>query len=320
MSGALSNVMSGKDACRVAHQFCEYLGTEVHADALRGLTAGQLVTAQGMAKGFLAFQPCTDGDLVRQSPLDSLACNFLDLGSKCVILGTNVEEWNLFSPLPMLNARKRLGTVVKNLAAHVGPSRMASVKDEQERQVFEDELRQLLKGVRSEQSVLTWRELEKEFLSELVFHAPARLAAEKLSAVVQRVYVYSFRFGAGRLGAAHGTELPLLFGTHKSHWVLSELTGARAEPAAADLVSRALMASFASFARSGVPKLPISTLPGPRLEWPEYTLGSSRSIFVFDEDCKVISQRESTLGKAASALLDKAARPFGFTPVPRARL
>lgn len=320
MSGALSNVMSGEDASHVAHQFCEYLGTEAHADALRGLTAGQLMTAQGMTKGALAFQPCIDGELVRQSPFDLLACNFLDLGSKSVILGTNVEEWNLFSPLRMMNGRKRLGDVVKRLAAHAGPSRMASIKDEQERQVLEDELRELFKEVRSEQSTLNWSDLEKEFLSELVFHAPARLAAEKLTATVQRVYVYSFRFGAGRLGAAHGTELPLLFGTHKRHWVLSELTGARAEPAAADLVSRALMASFASFARSGVPTLPKSILPGPQLEWPECARGSTRSVFVFDEDCRVISERESALGKAASVLLDSALRPFGFKPTPRAKL
>mmetsp|Transcript_110376 Transcript_110376/g.351878 ORF Transcript_110376/g.351878 Transcript_110376/m.351878 type:complete len:124 (+) Transcript_110376:1267-1638(+) len=84
----------------------------------------------------------------------------------------------------------------------------------------------------------------------MVFVVPSRLAAQQLAKSAGAVFLYSIDFDAGRLGAAHAFELPLLFGVHTKNRVLKELSGAWREPQAAEALSRSMMACF-SFFRAG---------------------------------------------------------------------
>ena len=136
------------------------------------------------------------------------------------------------------------------------------------------EIRNLLKLIRAEQKLDWWGDVLKAFQTMLVFTAPAYLAAEACVPSVRNVYMYSFAFDAGMLGAAHGMELPLLFGTHNKHWALQRLSGAHRDKVAAESVSNLLIDNFGSFAHTGSP------LPS----WPSYEVGKKSSTYLIDRE------------------------------------
>ncbi|CAE8682415.1 unnamed protein product [Polarella glacialis] len=316
MSGAFSNVMSNEDAAHVSRQFCRKAGVEdISADSLRALSAEQLLTAQGTVPGYMPFQPCVDGELIPDLPLAALAREGISpqLSSKQVMVGFTAEEFNLFSPLPSrFMRRKPLAEVSKHVAAMLGPSRMAAAVDQQLPQEVEPEIRQLLKQIRAENNFSNWRDAGKQLMTLLVFHAPALLAAESLSRTAESVFVYSYNFDAGRFGSAHGSELALLFGTQRKHWLLAELSGAKKDPDSADAMSSTLMSRFAAFARTGS-----ANSCSAAADWPVYNSGSgdeSRSVFVLDRECKVVSPSGSA--QRMMSLLSRVRRPFGFKPGP----
>lgn len=317
MSGALSNVMTREDAAGLSHQVCRNAGTEVHADALRKLTAQELLSAQFKVKAAMPFQPCVDGELIPHLPFESLIHEAEGLRTKQVILGTCANEWNLFRPIPsLLEIRTKLASTAKNIASHAGPAKMAVAADKSQQESIEHELRTLLKNVRADKNLGNWGAAEKELMTTLVFGNPGRQAAVALSGVVDSVYVYSYNFGAGRLGAAHATELPLLFGTHNKHWMLGEFSGHKADPQSTDRLSHTLMACFGSFARNGSPTPPALPEASAHLQWPQYTSGDVPAVFVFDKECKVVHEDDNVVAKTMSRLFSGQQRPFG---VPGAR-
>lgn len=306
--------MTHEDAVHVGLRFCEQVGVDASADSLRGVSPEKLLAAQaGMRAGSMPFQPCVDGDLLPEIPLTSVAQGFVDLGNKQVVIGTTANEWDFFSPAPRLT-RKPLVKLVRKAAAHLGPARMGSVGEEEDIDVLRGALSGMMKALRSEGGLNCWGAAENRLYTWLIFHAPARLAAEALSRTADKVFVYSFDFDAGRLGAAHATELPLLFGTHRAHWVLKEMSGFNAEPEAADHVSKKLMECFASFARAGS--------PAPPAEWPQYTSAENPRVFVFDRECKAVQEPDSVAFQQLMGLIARAQRPYGVksTVKPRARL
>ena len=58
---------------------------------------------------------------------------------------------------------------------------------------------------------------------------------------------------AGLLGAAHASEVGLLFGTHKIAAPMKYLTGFQQNPKGAQKVSQELMLSFGNFVKTGNP-------------------------------------------------------------------
>lgn len=328
----MSNVLERDDAENIAKRFCEYASVDCNAESLRSLTAEQMLAVQvklyvkfssgGLTfpSGFLVFSPCVDGVLLPARPLDALEQGIVNLTQKQIMIGSNAQEINLFSGPSILQSRRSLPGVVGSLAAQFGPSRMSSVTSRQED--AGQDLRDLVKIVRREQCLSTWNEAERQLFTMIVFGAPARLAAESLSRVADQVFLYNFAFDAGRWGAAHAAELPLVFGTHQRHWMLEHFSGARKDAEGADTLSRLLMGSFCSFARSGSPNFEAtgmehgsntSLFPAP-LYWPPLAPGeSSTPTYVFDRHCRI----ETNLGGAALArimqLVSQAQRPFGVT-------
>lgn len=336
MSGALSNVLKREDAAAVACNFCKRAGVWGSADggtgvvdmaALRQLSTEKLLSAQLAVRGQMPFQPCVDGELVPDLPLKALASGAVRLEGKQVMLGSNVEEFNLFRPFP--SRQQTLDAASNRIVAILAPSRMGAVSGESQQLEVQREVRDHLKSLRVDNKLASWNDAAKRFLSSLIFHAPAHLAAEALGrANCGGLFVYSFAFDAGRLGAAHAAELPLLFGNQHRHWILRELSGARKAPDAADAVSRELMARFGAFARTGSPNRPeADSGDAACLPWPTYSPEEvAPATFVFDHPCRVDRQPCGAVLKGTAALVRRARRPLGLkikvesTSPPLARL
>eukprot|EP00929_Paragymnodinium_shiwhaense_P073490 TRINITY_DN37463_c0_g1_i1.p1 TRINITY_DN37463_c0_g1~~TRINITY_DN37463_c0_g1_i1.p1 ORF type:complete len:577 (-),score=107.19 TRINITY_DN37463_c0_g1_i1:126-1856(-) len=324
MSGALSNVMRKQDSEEVAQKFSRQVGVEddVDIESLKNASTEALFVASqkviGLA-GHMPWQPCVDGELIPELPLEALAKGTVDLSSKQVIIGHTANEWNFFKPLPssvnaLLYGRKPLADFVGKHATTFAEHRMGAKTDA----VVAEEVREIMKILRQDRGSRNWAEAEKDFLTMLVFSAPAKLAADALSGAAERVFLYSFDFDAGRMGAAHATELALLFGMHRKHWILSELSGAKKAPEAADAVSRAMIASFGSFARTGQPMLPDdgANTNDNALSWPAYRRGAgdeARPVFVFDRQCRLSNEPCETALERVANLLRSVTRPFGVT-------
>jgi len=203
MSGALSNVLRCSDARLIGDNFCKVLRVAADADALRTLSAKELLDGQWKllfaTDGAMQFQPCVDDELVLDVPLTMLDRQPELVRDKVILLGSNAHEWMLFSPFPssLWNRRLSLDAAVK--LAH-RPLRRNAMNC-----VFEQdpllEIRNLLKLIRAEQKLDWWGDVLKAFQTMLVFTAPAYLAAEACVPSVRNVYMYSFAFDAGMLGA-----------------------------------------------------------------------------------------------------------------------
>ena len=319
MSGACCNVMSAEDASAIGREFVvatlggksAELTEGERLDGLRSLSTAEMLGAQARfaaANGsFMAFQPCVDGELVLALPCyRAPVC----LSGKQIIIGTCSQEWNLFSPLPSISALPFVpGSSLNAVAAQ------AAHFQRQGCALSEAEARSLLKAIRREQGLVSWDAAFKALNTALVFTAPARASANALCSNADTVFVYSYEFGAGILGACHAAELPLLFGTHASHWALKGLSGAHAEPARADAVSEALASAFVRFALTGSPG-------GAGAEWQPYSLGAE-SIFRFGEESmgaeaesmaevgSSVASPPSEALRLAVALVERSARPFG---------
>lgn len=325
MSGALSNCMTAEDAAIIGQDVAEQLGVPLNAEALRGISAKDLLNAQSNVNSAMQFQPCVDGELIVGRPLNALAKGAVSLADKQVLLGCTSKEFNLFKP-PNLG-RKPLDDLTKKVAAYLGPKRLAVASTEEEQCELQLQLRELMKGIRQARGAKSWDDVEFEFSSLVVFEAPSRLAARQLAESAQSVFMYSIDFDAGRLGPAHAFELPLLFGTHTDNRIIRELCGAQREPEAAGDISRALMSCFCAFARVGAPT-PTGAAPdtaaaseeaggspaGRRIpHWPAYKPADDPCVFVFDRECHVVRGPPTPVMSETMALLERAQRPYGVT-------
>ena len=103
-----------------------------------------------------------------------------------------------------------------------------------------------------------WPKLAFKVATDVIFEAPAILLCEEHAATRasnRKTFRYRFDYDGGEVGAAHGIELPFLWGTHIMHRVKPELrvlvgdAGSRKHVSAA----KALRAAWAHFFKSGDP-------------------------------------------------------------------
>lgn len=331
MSGALSNVLTAEDACTVSRRLCKIVGVDANAELLEEVSVERLLAAQNMmfgSSGFMPFQPCIDGELILDYPRNLLQSGNPLLAKKQIIVGTTAQEFNLFIPpqLSLVRSKESLDATTSKVTSILGPSRLASTSAESEEEITESEIRDMLKTIRAEGNLQGWREAYSDLLTMLVFRGPAYLAAECLSNVVERVYVYSFDFDAGRIGPAHISELPLLFGTHQRHWFFAEVSGAKKDPATANAVSHDMMSRFAAFVSSGVPDALNSSSADSKLSWPPCPVGRVSDVFSFKRRSEVIRNADSPALRQIMDYVARARRPFGVRikvdsrVVPKARL
>jgi para-nitrobenzyl esterase len=272
-SGAMHNVSTEEQATKVAEVFLDELGiTSEDVEALRfgraaDLQRAQAATAQrlGMREGLLPWQPSVDGDFLPWTGLEALEKG--EVARVPALVGSNRDEWRLFTLFD--RASRNLGEdgLVKRLVRQLG-------SDDEARAAIE-----VYRGARRGRSPgRMWEAIQ----TDRVFSHPAQRAADGLcvSGVPVWRYLYSWRapLVGRRIGAGHGTELPLVFGTLRDGLLRRSLGASRN----ARRLSHRMQDAWIAFAREGDP----SHVHLP--EWPRYDPGE-RATLDFDTESRVVA-------------------------------
>ncbi|MGW7041924.1 carboxylesterase/lipase family protein [Streptomyces avermitilis] len=209
------------------------------------------------------FSPVVDGEVLPVTPWQALAAGAArDVE---LIVGHNREEFRLFVLLA---------------------GQLGKITDEEARAA----LRRFGPGQDAEQAYRTAfpgaspGELHERVMSDWLFHMPSLHLAEAQLSGGGRAHVYELTWPApgngGVLGACHGLDIPLLFGTFDADLGSLLFAGADPSPEAEALSSR-FRASWTAFARTGDPG------------WPTYDT-ERRLVQVLDADPKITPYPEET--------------------------
>lgn len=275
-SGAAHHISTGDDSARYGRRFLRHLGLETFDPrVLQDLSPKQLLKAQTQAipgipaRGLLPWQPTVGDDLLPRPPLDAIA----DGAASGVelIVGTNHDEWAFFTP-----ARPSLRTLTwQQLERHA------------ERILREHRI----EGITGAEALAVYRASRKEELdspyrlyvalrTDEVFRIPAQQLLETQAPHQPRIFCYRLDFPvpalSSTLGACHGADLPLVFGTH-THPALLPFFLASGE---ARRLSDAIQDAWSSFARRGSPS---HSSVGPWAPWEPV----ARKTMILDQDCRL---------------------------------
>ncbi len=273
-SGAMHNVSSEDQATKVAEVFLDELGiTSEDVEALRFGRVADVQRAQGAAavrmglrEGLLPWQPSVDGDFLPRTCLEALATG--EVSKVPTLVGSNRDEWRLFTLFDRATRALDEDGLVERLTRQLGSADEARAAVE------------VYRGAgRGRRSVARmWEAIQ----TDRVFTHPAQRAADGLAELGVPVwrYLYSWRppLVGRRLGAGHGLELPLVFGTLRDGFMRNSLGASRD----ARRLSRRMQDAWITFARDGDPHHP--RLP----EWPGYEAGE-RATLDFDTKSSVLA-------------------------------
>jgi para-nitrobenzyl esterase len=244
-SGGTFQFHTRESAARAARRFLGELGVEPSeaARVLRELPARRLLDTHQQTvfklgrNPLLAFEPVVDGDSLPVSPLEAV-----QTGSAArvpLLVGTTRDEWNLFGALdPELKNLDDAGLVEKVASRTGGADAVALI----------DAYRCAREGFARTDPVALYLAIE----SDRIFRIPSIRLAEAHSRREPRTFMYLVTWKSpameGSLGACHGVELPLVFGTlgRGMDW----LTGGGPE---ANAISERMMDAWIAFARSANP-------------------------------------------------------------------
>ncbi len=274
-SGAAHNVSTREQGAQIAGLFLGELGIRADDDdALANAPLGDVLRAQAsvavlrsMRQGLLAWQPSVDGDLLPRTALESIAAG--EGSAVPLLVGTNLEEWNLFLLGDAAGRRLDDDGLRKRLVRSL-PGADASGRPHAERAL------EAYRHARSGRGRGSARRLWSAFQSDRIFHFPASRLAELQLQRTPHVYSYLFAWGPPLLGAAHGVEIPFVFGTIRNP-VLRPIFGLAPT---AQRLSRAMQQVWLAMARSGKPES--ESLPA----WPAYD-PERRPTLVFERRCAV---------------------------------
>ena len=193
------------------------------------------------------FSPVVDGEVLPCTPWEALAAG---AGRDVELLvGHNRDEYRLF-----LAMADRLGRITEEQAAAA--------------------LRTFAPGPDGERAYRAAfpdappTELYERVQTDWLFNMPSQRLAEAQIAGGGRAHLYELTWPApalgGALGACHGLDIPLLFGTYEADLGALLFMGAGVPPEARALTAR-FQSAWTGFARSGDPGWPAYEVPGERL-------------------------------------------------------
>lgn len=249
-SGAASHIFTTEEAARLTDELLGILGM-TGSDVMERLetlpvddllAAHEQLATRHVRRG-LVSRPVVDGEVLDRQPLDAVRAGAAtDIP---LMIGTNLDEWRLFSladPSTASTDESRLSAVLTGLG--VDPSRVLS-------------------AYRRRLAEATPADLLNAILSDSTFRIPAIRLAEAQATAGGRAWMYLFRWPSpqfgGALGSCHALELPFVFNNldkEGSSFFLGD------DPPA-DL-ARDMNATWATFARHGDP------VGGGLGEWPLY--------------------------------------------------
>ncbi|MFF7281344.1 carboxylesterase/lipase family protein [Streptomyces griseorubiginosus] len=203
------------------------------------------------------FSPVVDGEVLPCTPWEALAAG---AGRDVELLvGHNRDEYRLF-----LAMAERLGKITEEQAA--AALRMFAPGPDGER------------AYRAAFPDASPTELYERVQTDWLFNMPSQRLAEAQVAGGGRAHVYELTWPApalgGALGACHGLDIPLLFGTYEADLGGLLFMGAGVPPEAKALTAR-FQSAWTAFARGGDPG------------WPAYEASSGRLTQVLDVEPEV---------------------------------
>ncbi|MFC8432925.1 carboxylesterase/lipase family protein [Streptomyces sp. NPDC057253] len=193
------------------------------------------------------FSPVVDGEVLPCTPWEALAAG---AGRDVELLvGHNRDEYRLF-----LAMADRLGRITEEQAA--AALRMFAPGPDGER------------AYRAAFPDASPSELYERVQTDWLFNMPTQRLAEAQIAGGGQAHLYELTWPApalgGALGACHGLDIPLLFGTYEADLGAFLFMGAGVPPEARALTAR-FQSAWTGFARSGDPGWPAYEVPGGRL-------------------------------------------------------
>lgn len=235
------------------------------AGAALSATMGERVDRWGqVAPTVTPFSPVVDGEVLPVTPWQALAAG---AGRDVeLVVGHNAQEYRLFLAMAGI-----LGKVTEEQAA--GVLRLFAPGGDAGARAYREAYPDADAG-----------ELFERVQSDWLFHIPSLHLAEAQVAGGGRAHVYELTWAApgmgGVLGACHGLDIPLLFGTYQADLGNLLFAGVEVSEEARALTAR-FQTSWTSFARSGDPG------------WPAYD-PEQRLVQVLDVEPKVVPYPEET--------------------------
>ncbi|KRA43290.1 carboxylesterase family protein [Devosia sp. Root635] len=240
MSGPASRIIAPETATSLTADFLERTGVAAGDEAaLQALPVATILATQEQvlathlgernAPGGRTFGIVLDGESLQRHPLDGLASGrFRD---HRIVTGWARDEarmWYAFGMMPEVESRAAL---LASIARFDGTDAGAS-----------------LAALEAERSGLSFTQYEEIFLSRAIYREPALRTLKTHASAGGTGFAYEFAwvpaFEGGRLGAAHGSDEPFVFGD------LGRVPLARGDGAAEALAAGMSGALFA-YARSG---------------------------------------------------------------------
>ena len=244
---------------RIAERFLFHLGIDGDSpDALRAVSSERLLEVQtamspvtdvDAALGGMPFQPCVDGEILQQLPIEAVRAG--SAAGVPVLVGSTLDEWKLLGPsdpsiyaLDTAGLRERVAGVLGENAGRVA-------------EIYEKAVSQ--RGVEA-----TPTEVFLALETDRVFRMPALQLAEAQRQHDTPVFNYLFTWPSpamgGMLGSCHALELCFVFGTIDAT-NSRDFCGSGPE---CDALEEAVQESWLAFAKTGSPGNPTVG------DWPHY--------------------------------------------------
>jgi para-nitrobenzyl esterase len=260
------------EAVMVAERFLETLGINGgDARALRSLTVEHILAADMKLRAMMAgpgealrltvTEPVVDGVTIPEVPIEAVKQG----SSKNIplLIGTCLEEWNLFAMMQPDLAKVDKAEMIKRLEFFIPAEHVPTVVD-------------AYRKAREKRGVSTKpADLLSAIQTDLMFRMPAVKLVEAQRTNNQRVYNYLFTWISpvmgGILGACHALDIGFVFRTFDDAFCG---TGPDAER-----LSKCIQDAWTAFARTGDPS---SESVG---SWPPY--GNLKMTMMLGKDCHI---------------------------------
>lgn len=250
-----------EDVTAIARRVLADLGSTI--DELPGVPEARILAVQeklSREKGLGAFAPFIDGVTVPESPIAAVQRGAV--ADVPLLLGSNRDEWTLFE---VFLGDRTITPFEVPLRARLGNT-----------------LDELLAVYQRERPGRTEKQAWIDLIGDVAFRIPAIRLAEAQSDHQRGVYMYRFDWASpalgGRLGAAHGLDLPFVW--NRTDLPASKILLGEAAETAAPLATT-MHATWAAFIRSGDPN------GGGLPAWPAYER-TQRQTMLIDHASRVV--------------------------------
>ncbi|MDA1076963.1 MAG: carboxylesterase family protein, partial [Proteobacteria bacterium] len=244
-SGACNTAQSLTRAGEVAEGLLDIVGLSANSprEAFYALNPQKLVEAGAAVSqklgGAMVFQPCVDGTLLSDLPINSIKNGAAD--DVAILSGATRDEWKLFTAMPGFAVDLDDAMLEGVLRARISdPAELISVyRDARAARGDETDAGALYAAIETDR----------------IFRIPSIRLGEALADRGTPGYQYLFTWespwGDGQLGSPHAIDIGFVFGTHAFSEGSAEFFGQGEE---ADQLSRHVQDAWLAFASTGKPQ------------------------------------------------------------------